>query len=72
MAMEINFILGKNGGYIPSSLGGRLIVVVRQADEYLAVMLVSKNFKIRQLQFKSKFRLFEWIYGANSFVPIDI
>ena len=31
---------------MPSSLGSRLIVVVRQADENLAV---SKNFKIRQL-----------------------
>ena len=29
--MEINFALGKNGGYIPSSLGGRLISVGRQA-----------------------------------------
>ena len=30
---EINFTLGKNGGYTPSSLGGRSIVVVRQLDE---------------------------------------
>ena len=29
--MEINFALGKNGGYIPSSLGGRSISVQRQA-----------------------------------------
>ena len=43
--MEINFILGKNRGYMPSSLGGRSIIVVRQADENLAV---TKNFKIRQ------------------------
>ena len=44
--------------------------MVKQADENLAV---SKNFKIRQLQFKSTLRLFEWIYGANSFfVPIYI
>ena len=28
---EIDFVLGKNGGYIPSSLGGRLISVSRQA-----------------------------------------
>ena len=28
--MEINFTLGKNGGYIPSSLGGRSIGVGRQ------------------------------------------
>ena len=31
MRTEINFVLGKNGGYIPSSLGGRLISVGRQA-----------------------------------------
>ena len=31
MQMEINFLLGKNGGHRPSSLGGRSIVVVRQA-----------------------------------------
>ena len=37
---EINFVLGKNGGHRPISLGGRLIVVRqagRQADEMLAV-----------------------------------
>ena len=28
---EIKFVLGKNGGYMPSSLGGRSIVVGRQA-----------------------------------------
>ena len=31
MWMEINFAQGKNGGYIPSSLGGRSISVSRQA-----------------------------------------
>ena len=46
--MEINFVLGKNGGQMPSSVGCKLIVVVRQADEMLAVY---KIFKIRQLQF---------------------
>ena len=40
---EINFVLGKNGGYMPSSLGGRSILVVRQTDKNLAV---SKNFKL--------------------------
>ena len=29
--MEINFALGKNGGYIPSSLGDRSINVGREA-----------------------------------------
>ena len=28
--MEINFVLGKNGGYIPSSLGGRSISMGRR------------------------------------------
>ena len=36
----------KNGGYMPSSLGGRLFIVVRQADKNSAV---SKSFKIWQL-----------------------
>ena len=63
-----NFVLGKNGGQMPSSLSYRLIAVVRQADKTLAVY---KIFEIRQLQFLSTFRLFEWIYGANSFVHID-
>ena len=45
---EINFVLGKNGGHMPSSLGGNSIVVVRQADEKLAVY---KIFKTRQLHF---------------------
>ena len=31
MRMEINFALGKNGGYTPSILGGRSISVGRQA-----------------------------------------
>ena len=30
MRTEINFAVGKNGGYIPSSLGSRLINVGRQ------------------------------------------
>ena len=42
-APEIKFILGKNGGYMPSSLGKRSIVVVRQEDENLAVSI---NFKV--------------------------
>ena len=40
--MGINFVLEKNGGYMPSSLGGRLIIVVRQPDENLEV---SKKFE---------------------------
>ena len=49
MWMEINFILGKNGGYMLSSLGSRSIFVVRQADENLAVGKILKfgNFNIK-------------------------
>ena len=50
MRTEINFVLGKNGGYMPSGLGGRLIVVVRQADENLAV---SKNLKFSNFNLKA-------------------
>ena len=40
--MEIRFVLGKNGGHRPSSLGGRSIVVVRQADKNLTVSEIFK------------------------------
>ena len=33
MQTEINFVLGKNGGYMPSSLGDRSFIVVRQAPK---------------------------------------
>ena len=36
-ADKISFDLGNNGWHRPSGLGGRLIVVIRQADEALAV-----------------------------------
>ena len=50
MRTEINFVPGKNGGYMPSSLGGRSIIVVRQADANLAV---SKNFKFGDYNLKA-------------------
>ena len=31
MQTEMNFLVRKNGGHIPNSLCGRLIIVVRQA-----------------------------------------
>ena len=68
MWTEINFVQEKNGGHRPSSLGCRSTVVVSERDKMLAVF---KKIKIKQLQFKSTFKLFEWIYGANSVVPID-
>ena len=43
---ELCYRASVNGLYIPSSLGGRSFIVVRQSDENLAV---SKNFKIWQL-----------------------
>ena len=46
--MEINFILGKNEGHRPSSLGGRSIVVVSESDKMLAIAVL-ENFKIKQL-----------------------
>ena len=64
MCLEINFTLGKNGGYIPSNLGGRLISVGRQA--------VRKKF----LQFDNfnsvNSKLFEYIHAANSSVETDL
>ena len=45
MRTDINFVLGKNGGHRASSLGGKLIVVVSEWDEMLAVF---ENFKIQQ------------------------
>ena len=42
LCTEMNFVLGKNGDYMPVSLGGRSIVAVRQvgrqADEILAIL----------------------------------
>ena len=46
MWTEISFILGKNGGHMPSNLGSRLIVVVIQANETLEVY---ETFKISML-----------------------
>ena len=47
-ANRSNFVMIKNGGYMPSSLGSRSIVVVRQADKNITVCIF---FKIQQLQF---------------------
>ena len=55
--MKISFDdLGKNDAYTPSSLGGKLIVVERQADNIAAVY---RSFKIH---------MFEWIYSVHGFV----
>ena len=37
MWIEINFALGKNGGYIVSSLGGRSISMGRQAGSEMKI-----------------------------------
>ena len=44
--MEINFALEKNGGYVPSSLGGRLISVVSQrlSDKIFAIQFQCREF----------------------------
>ena len=42
MRTEINFVLVKNGGHRPNSLGCRLIAVVRQADDLFAVCKILK------------------------------
>ena len=65
MRTEISFVLGKNGGYIPSSLGDRLISVGRQAGMQVgrqAGRQLNEKFMIRQLQFSeilSLVKLFE-------------
>ena len=47
--MEINFVLGKNGGYMPSSLGSRSFIVVRQAEKILQLAKILKfgNFNLK-------------------------
>ena len=50
MWMEINFALAKNGGYMPSSLGGRSIISVGRQWVSKSVSEM-KIFAIRQLQF---------------------
>ena len=37
---EINIALGKNGGYMPSSLGSRLISVGRQAVSEMKIFAI--------------------------------
>ena len=80
MQTEINFSLGKNGGHMPSSLSGRSIIVVRQARMHTCtharrqadkILAVYKILKFANFNSKAHyFRMFEWIYGANSFIPI--
>ena len=73
--MEINFVLGRNGGHTPSSLSCRSIVVVGQSVGWLVGRSVSQSVRqMKCLQFSYKVfkfnsldskALFEWIYGAN-------
>ena len=67
LADEKGLNLAKNVGHIPSILGDRLIVVVRQAGNIFAVYI---NFIICQFLFLSMLKLFEWIYSVHSFIPI--
>ena len=61
--MEINFVLGKNRGHMPSSQVRQYVdcccQVVWQADKFLQFTINSTT---------AILKLFEWIYGANSFV----
>ena len=68
--MEINFVLGKNRGCSPSSLGCRSIVVVRQADNLLAVYKILKfdNFNCKACLgclngFMVPIASYQWING---------
>ena len=63
----INIAPGKSGCYMPSSLGGRLMSVGKQA------VSETKIFVIRQLQFSEFYSLVKLlIYGANSLVERDL
>ena len=42
MRTKINFALGKNGGYMHSSLGDRLISVGRQAGSEMKISAIQK------------------------------
>ena len=66
MRTEINFILGKNEVYMPSSLGGRSIVVVKQANENFAF---AKFLKFDHFNSKVCFSYLN--APIASFVPID-
>ena len=41
---NISFDLGKNTGHKPSSLGGRCVVVIRQANKILIVVSLNLEF----------------------------
>ena len=47
--MEINFVLGKNGGYMLSSLGGGSFIVVRRQTKILQLAKILKfgNFNLK-------------------------
>ena len=51
--MEVTFTLGENEGYIPGSLGDRLISVAGQTRSEM------KLFALKQFQFQSLVKLFE-------------
>ena len=52
MWKEINFVLRKNGGHMPSSLGGRLIVEVRQTGRQTKYLQFTKFLKFNNLILK--------------------
>ena len=60
---EVMFSLRKNGGYICSSLGGKSVLVVWQADENLIVYGIFQN------HITCIFSMFEYIFGVDKGVP---
>ena len=52
---------------MPSSLGSSL-----WSDRQTKILQLAKILKFGNFNLKSMFRLFEWIYGVISFIPIDI
>ena len=55
---------------MPSRLGGRSTVVVTLTGRQTKILQFVKF--LNSISIQSMFRLFECIYGVNSFVPIDI
>ena len=51
MQTETDFVMGKNGGYMPSSLGGRSFIVVRQGIKILQLAKILKfgNFNLKHV-----------------------
>ena len=74
MLTEINFVLGKNGAHEPNSLGGRSMVVVRQAGRQMKILQLAKFLKFNNFNVKARLAclngsLYEEVFGS---LPIYI